>query len=174
MLTVTCGKCNKTDFNPNDACKACGEPFDNATLARIASAAMKEGRRATASAATHAPSKHIILTTTPDVPGQAAVAALGIVTAEVVLGTNIFRDMLASVSDVFGGRSGTYQSALRNAKRQAQHELRAEAKALGADAVVGVDLDYSEISGDGKSMLMLVISGTAVKLAAPKGTPETI
>lgn len=89
---------------------------------------------------------------------------LGIVTTEYVLGMHLFRDVASSFRDVFGGRSATMQKGLREAREAALTELRLEALALGADAVVGVDLDYSEISGGGKSMLFLVASGTAVSL----------
>lgn len=89
---------------------------------------------------------------------------LDIVTAEVVIGMHLFKDMASALRDTFGGRSQTMQSGLRDARKAALAELRQEALDLGADAVVGVDLDYSEISGGGKSMLFLVASGTAVKL----------
>lgn len=89
---------------------------------------------------------------------------LDIVTAEVVIGMNVFKDIAALGRDIFGGRSKAMQDGLREARKSALSELRREALALGADAVVGVDLDYSEISGSGKSMLLLVASGTAVKL----------
>ena len=108
------------------------------------------------------PSKH--LTTTFTVPGREIREPLGVVTAECVLGINIFRDLLGGLRDIVGGRSGTHQQALRNARQTCLDELAAEAEALGADAVVGVDLDYSEISGSGKGMVLLVASGTAVKL----------
>lgn len=91
---------------------------------------------------------------------------LDIVTAEVVIGMHLFMDIASAFRDTFGGRSKTMQEGLRDARKTALAELRQEAHALGADAVVGVDLDYSEISGGGKSMLFLVASGTAVKLSA--------
>lgn len=89
---------------------------------------------------------------------------LDIVTAEVVIGMHLFKDIGAVFRDVFGGRSETMQRGLKDARKAALAELRLEAFELGADAVVGIDLDYSEISGGGKSMLFLVASGTAVKL----------
>ena len=89
---------------------------------------------------------------------------LDIVTAEVVIGMHLFKDIASAWRDAFGGRSKVMQDGLRDARREALSELRREAHALGADAVVGVDLDYSEISGGGKSMLFLVASGTAVTL----------
>jgi len=89
---------------------------------------------------------------------------LEIITAEVVIGMHLFKDIAGLFRDVFGGRSKVMQNGLRDARKTALDELRREAHALGADAVVGVDLDYSEISGGGKSMLFLVASGTAVTL----------
>lgn len=104
------------------------------------------------------------LVTTHSVPGREIQQALGIVSAECVLGINVFRDMLGGLRDFIGGRSGTHQKALREARETCLRELAQEADALGADAVVGVDLDYSEISGGGKGMVLLVASGTAVRL----------
>ena len=89
---------------------------------------------------------------------------LGIVTAECVIGMHLLKDAMTALRDVFGGRSATMQNGLREARELALTDLRAEAAELGADAVVAVDLDYSEISGAGRSMLFLVASGTAVKL----------
>ena len=89
---------------------------------------------------------------------------LGLVTAECVFGTNIFRDVFAEVRDVVGGRSLASEKVLRDLKNTCLSELREEAYKLDADAVIAVDLDYSEISGKGKSMLFLVASGTAVKI----------
>ncbi|MBZ4024067.1 hypothetical protein CKO11_16585 [Rhodobacter sp. TJ_12] len=89
---------------------------------------------------------------------------VGVLTSEYVVGINIFRDIAAAFRDAFGGRSETMQRGLREAKEAALEDLRAQAVDLGAEAVVAIDLDYSEISGGGKSMLFLVASGTAVKL----------
>ena len=104
------------------------------------------------------------LTTTHSMPGRDIAATLGIVTAECVLGINVFRDMLGGLRDIFGGRSGTHQKALRQARQTCLEELAAHAEELGGDAVIGVDLDFSEISGGGKGMVFLVASGTAVRL----------
>ena len=104
------------------------------------------------------------LVTTHSVPGREVREALGIVSAECVLGINVFRDMLGGLRDIFGGRSGTHQKALREARETCLKELAKEASDRGGDAVVGVDLDYSEISGGGKGMVLLVASGTAVRL----------
>lgn len=105
----------------------------------------------------------MITTTTPSVEGRAIAAYLGVVTGEVIVGANIFRDLFASVRDIVGGRSGSYENALRDARQQAFAELEAEARDKGADAIVGIDIDY-EVLGQGGSMLMVSVSGTAVKL----------
>jgi uncharacterized protein YbjQ (UPF0145 family) len=89
---------------------------------------------------------------------------VGIVTSECVFGMNIFRDFFAGMSDFFGGRSSASQKVLRDARNTCLAELKKEAYEIGADGVMGIDLDYSEISGKGKGMLFLVASGTAVKL----------
>lgn len=105
---------------------------------------------------------NFLVTTTPTVEGYCITKTLDVVTAECVFGLNIFKDLFAGLSDFFGGRSNTTQNALRDARRTCLNELRREAALLGANAVIGVDLDYSEFSGQGKSMLFLVASGTAV------------
>lgn len=108
--------------------------------------------------------KDLILTTEFSMPEYRITQRLEIITAECVFGMNMFRDMFASIRDIVGGRSSASQKVLRDARRTCLTELRREALISGADAVIGVDLDYSEISGDGKSMLMVVASGTAVKI----------
>lgn len=104
----------------------------------------------------------IILTTTPSIAGYEVISTIDVITAECVFGMNIFKDMFASLSDIFGGRSKSTQNILREARVKCLNELRKEALELGANAIIGVDLDYSEFSGQGKSMLFLVASGTAV------------
>jgi uncharacterized protein YbjQ (UPF0145 family) len=105
----------------------------------------------------------MIVSTTTVLEGKPVGEYLGIVTGEVIVGANIFKDLFAGIRDIVGGRSGSYESTLRDARQTAIEELTAEAKALGADAVIGVDLDY-EVLGQGGSMLMVSASGTAVKL----------
>lgn len=105
----------------------------------------------------------MIVTTTPDIQGRPIAAYLGLVTGESILGANVFRDFFASVRDVVGGRSGAYEKVLRNARDGAVEEMVEEARGRGADAVVGVDLDYEVIGKEG-SMMMVSASGTAVKL----------
>lgn len=106
----------------------------------------------------------VMLTTETAAPDLNITARLGIVTAECAFGMNLFKDIFAVGRDIFGGRSASIQSALKDARNTALDELRLEASKLGANAVIAVDLDYSEISGGGKSMLFLVATGTAVKL----------
>lgn len=108
--------------------------------------------------------KQVVLTTAFHVTGREVEAERDIVTAECVLGMNIFRDLIAGISDALGGRSDSMQVELRRARTTCLMELRTEAAEIGADAVIGMDLKYSEISGQGKSMLLLVATGTAVKL----------
>lgn len=106
----------------------------------------------------------MILTTTDSVDGRKVTAYLGIVAGEAVMGTNIFRDFFAGITDILGGRSGSYEKELRKAKALALESMMEEAQALGADAVVGMDLDYQQIGGTDRQMLMVAASGTAVKL----------
>ena len=105
----------------------------------------------------------MIVTTTQSVEGRPINTYLGIVTGEAVLGANVFRDIFASIRDIVGGRSGSYEKALREARDVAIAEMVEEAQRLGATAVVGVDLDYETV-GETSSMLMVSASGTAVRL----------
>ena len=105
----------------------------------------------------------MILTTTPSVEGRTITGYLGIVFGEVVSGVDFVRDMGAGFRDFFGGRSQTYEDELLQARQQALDELEQRAAALGADAVVGIDVDY-EVLGSGNGMLMVTVSGTAVRL----------
>ncbi len=107
----------------------------------------------------------MILSTTPSIEGRAIAEYRGIVTGEAILGANIFKDLFAGVRDIVGGRSGAYEEELRKAREIAMEELGAEASSCGADAVVGIDLDYETV-GQGASMLMVTASGTAVRLGA--------
>ncbi|MGV8832040.1 MAG: heavy metal-binding domain-containing protein [Devosia sp.] len=104
-----------------------------------------------------------MISTTPTLEGRPIRDYLCIVTGEVIVGANIFKDLFANIRDIVGGRAGAYESTLRDARLQALAELEDEARRRGADAVVGVDLDY-EVVGQGGSMLMVSASGTAVKL----------
>jgi uncharacterized protein YbjQ (UPF0145 family) len=104
-------------------------------------------------------SSKMIVTTTPSVEGYQIAEYKGIVVGEAIMGANILRDMFAGITDIIGGRSGAYESKLQDARETALHELEQRARALGANAVVGVDLDYEVV---GQSMLMVSASGTAV------------
>ncbi|HEY9536672.1 MAG TPA: YbjQ family protein [Kiloniellaceae bacterium] len=103
----------------------------------------------------------MLIVTTDGIEGRRIVEYLGIVSGDAIVGANLFRDVFARVRDVVGGRAGGYEKALRNAKEHALEDMTAEATAIGADAVVAVDLDYEVV---GASMLMVSANGTAVKL----------
>lgn len=103
----------------------------------------------------------MIVTTTPTVEGRRAIRYLGIVSGEAIMGANIVKDFFANIRDIVGGRSSSYEAELVRAKDIALSEMAEKAKALGANAVVGVDLDYETIGQRG-SMLMVSVSGTAV------------
>ncbi|MDM8267726.1 heavy metal-binding domain-containing protein [Barnesiella viscericola] len=105
----------------------------------------------------------MLMTTTPTVEGRRIVTYYGVVTGETIIGANVMRDFLAGIRDFFGGRSGAYEEVLREAKDTALEEMSREAQRLGANAVVGIDLDYETVGGSG-SMLMVTCSGTAVRI----------
>ncbi len=178
MSEIACPKC--AHVNPSatgqltDACPACGliyAKFDDVIAVRN-----KVARARTTGDWSGIPHQHIPVeyraqaaaqmpvTTTPMLPGFTIAKAIDVVSAECAFGMNLLKDFYASVTDVVGGRSGSTQKVLREARRQAMAELRAEAFALGADGIVGVRLDFNEFSGGGKSMVFVVATGTAVKL----------
>ncbi len=104
----------------------------------------------------------MLVTTTPTIEGRPIVEYYGIVTGEVIIGANAFKDFMASIRDLVGGRSSSYESVLREAKDNALAELVENAKRYGANAIVGVDLDYETVGANG-GMLMVTASGTAVR-----------
>lgn len=104
----------------------------------------------------------MLLTTTPTIEGKKITTYYGVVSGETIIGANVFRDFMASIRDFFGGRSGAYEDVLREAKNTAMAEMAQEAERMGANAVVGIDLDYETVGQSG-SMLMVTCSGTAVK-----------
>ena len=106
----------------------------------------------------------IMITTAPFIEGYRVVKTFDIITSECAYGINFLFDFFTELTDIFGGKSETIQKALRNARKTCLLELKKEAKSIGANGIIAVDLDYSEFSGKGKSMLFLVASGTAVKL----------
>lgn len=106
----------------------------------------------------------MIVTTTPSVEDQPVSEYLGIVSGEAIMGANMFKDMFAGIRDIVGGRSGAYEEELRRAKDIALSEMTDNARNLGANAILSVDLDYETVGSNG-SMLMVTASGTAVKLS---------
>lgn len=105
----------------------------------------------------------MILTTTSEIQNREITEYLGLVAGEAIIGANVFKDFLASIRDVIGGRSSSYERVLKDLKQEAMQELNERALVLGADAVVGVSFDYESLGQNG-SMLMVVITGTAVRL----------
>ena len=105
----------------------------------------------------------MLLATTPIIEGKRITTYYGIVSGETIIGANVFRDFFASIRDIVGGRSGSYEEVLREAKDTALKEMSEQARQMGANAVIGVDLDYETVGGSG-SMLMVTASGTAVFL----------
>jgi len=106
----------------------------------------------------------MILTTTPTIEGRTIVEYKGVIFGEVISGVNFLRDFAAAIRNIVGGRSGSYEEELVRARDQAMNELASRALQLGADAVVGIDIDY-EVLGENGGMLMVTASGTAVRLA---------
>ena len=103
----------------------------------------------------------MILSTTPQIEGHPISEYKGVVTGETIIGANMFKDFLAGIRDIVGGRAGSYEKVLIEAKDTSMQEMMQRAQALGANAVVGIDIDYETIGGNG-SMLMVATSGTAV------------
>jgi uncharacterized protein YbjQ (UPF0145 family) len=107
----------------------------------------------------------MILTTTSTIQGLEVYEYLGVVTGEAILGANIFRDLFAGIRDIVGGRAGSYEKELRRAREIAMQEMQEQALRLGANAVVGIDIDYETINiQDGGSMMMVTASGTAMRV----------
>lgn len=105
----------------------------------------------------------MLLTTTNNIEGKTISTYYGMVTGEAIIGANIFKDIFASITDIVGGRSGAYEKSLKDAKNIAVEELIEAAQALGANAVIAIDLDYETMGKDG-GMMMVSASGTAVKV----------
>ncbi|HLO57144.1 MAG TPA: heavy metal-binding domain-containing protein [Bacteroidales bacterium] len=105
--------------------------------------------------------QNLIVTTTPNLDGKKITRYYGIVSGEAIIGANLFRDLFAGIRDIVGGRSGSYEEVLREAKQNALSEMEENARRMGANAVVGVDLDYETVGSNG-SMLMVTAAGTAV------------
>ncbi|WP_373493913.1 YbjQ family protein [Aquiflexum sp.] len=103
----------------------------------------------------------MIVSTTPSLEGYKITAYLGVVSGETIIGANVFKDFFASITDIVGGRAGAYERVLREAKATAMSEMEMQARSFGANAIVGIDLDYETIR---EGMLMVTSSGTAVKI----------
>ena len=103
----------------------------------------------------------MILSTTPELQGRNITAYHGVVTGEAIMGANVFKDFFASIRDIVGGRSGAYEAELEKARAIAFEEMQAQARQLGVNAIVGIDIDYETVGNQG-SMLMVSVSGTAV------------
>jgi uncharacterized protein YbjQ (UPF0145 family) len=124
------------------------------------------GIRALGSKIPNRQERAVLTTTTPSIEGYEIVEYLGLVTGEAILGANIFKDFFAGIRDIVGGRSAAYEQELRKARDVAVAEMTADADHLGANAVVGVDVDYETIQvGQMGNMLMVSVSGTAVRVA---------
>ncbi len=105
----------------------------------------------------------MILSTTNTLDNHSVTSYIGIVTGETIIGANIFKDIFAGIRDIVGGRSGSYENVLREAKDTALAEMQERARNMGADAVIGIDLDYETLGANG-GMIMVTASGTAVRL----------
>ncbi len=157
---ATCGRCGKTLGFLGGNKGLCQECF----LASIGGEPEVRATRETDGALRERAAIEAVLLTTETASDLPIVERLEIVTAECAFGMNLFKDLFAGVRDIVGGRSKAVQQTMRDARRTALFELKREAWLIGANAVVGVDLDYVELSNAG-SMVMLVASGTAVRIA---------
>lgn len=146
-------------------CRACGKKLStfNKATDDLCNKCLYSGHTEAGSKIKHMPEIEAVILTTETAPNLPIKERIEIVTAECAFGMNIFKDLFAGVRDIVGGRSEAVQNTMRDARRTALYELKKEAHAVGANAVVGVDLDYVELSAAG-SMVMLVASGTAVLL----------
>jgi len=104
----------------------------------------------------------MLLTTTNNIEGKVIQEYLGIVASETIIGANLFKDLFAGIRDIVGGRSNTYEKVIEEARQSALSELQQKASAMGANAIIGIDLDFETV-GSGASMLMVVATGTAVR-----------
>ena len=179
-MQVTCPKCNHVNVaasgDPLDSCPSCGLIYSRFDAA----AAMRERifRARNTGDFSGIPRDQIpqdlwpqaaagvIVTTTPIVPGRAVAQVLDVVSGECVYGVNVLRDLLSAAVDITGGRNGSAQKVLRDARLAAITQVKGEAFSIGADAVIGLQFTYNEIAGGGKSMIYAVATGTAVKITS--------
>ncbi len=161
--TPPCRGCNK-NFNEDDLIEGyCTPCYKTESERRKVKQQESQERKVVENKKNEQDKKYreFILTTETQVD-LVIVKRLEIISAECVFGMNIFKDLFSGIRDIVGGRNKSGQNALRDARREVLEELKKEAISIGANAVIAVDLDYSEISGQGKSMLFVVASGTAV------------
>jgi uncharacterized protein YbjQ (UPF0145 family) len=159
---IDCGKkigfLNRGEF---DRCDMCSVIYSTKYRDQIAAEKQQAEEQAKKEAVRLSAMIEAVLLTTETAPNLKIIKRIEIVTAEVAYGMNIFKDLFAGVRDIVGGRSEAVQKTMRDARRTALFELKKEAHSVGANAVVGVDLDYVELSGS-SNMVMLVASGTAI------------
>lgn len=169
MPNNTCSRCHSKKLAESiDPKKVAAPPErDNSIGAKIERDRIEEAEKRAAKKAIQS----VLLTTETFPQDLQILERVEIVTAECAFGMNIFKDLFAGVRDIVGGRSKAVQNIMRDARRTALYELKKEAYEVGANAVIGVDLDYVELSAAG-SMVMLVASGTAVKIKQPKNQGE--
>ncbi|SCZ49048.1 heavy metal-binding domain-containing protein [Thiohalomonas denitrificans] len=172
---LICPKCDKETFHTESVCAFCGVSLEGVRTQYVkdqkaaSEAKVNEAKRTgdyskLSVTEIESLSDKIIVTTEAVMQGYSVTRRFDVISSECVFGMNLFRDFFSGMRDLFGGRSAASQKVLRDARRICLMELRREALMLGANAVIGVDLDYSEISGGGKSMLFLVATGTAVNV----------
>ena len=180
MSSVVCPKCAHTrqpgDAGPDYECPKCGIVY--AKFSQVADMknrifrARSSGDWAGIPRDQIPPEFHALaasklpMTTTHLLPSAEITRTVDVISAECAYGMNVFKDLFTGITDVVGGRSATTQNTLRDARKAVMGQLRAEAFSIGADAIVGVTIDYSEFSGAGKSMLFVVATGTAVTVRA--------
>lgn len=174
IFELTKGRCKDCILKETPECLGCGNLFNkellNNRLCKQCNAKELEKLDKKLKIITKENSIGDIILTTETVVDFKIKKRLDIITAECVLGMNLFKDMFSGVRDIVGGRSNTVQKTLREAKNTVLDELKKEAYSIGANAVVAVDLDYSEFTGGGKTMLFIVASGTAVIKEEEKNT----
>jgi uncharacterized protein YbjQ (UPF0145 family) len=156
--TIKCPSCGNPNTLPAACCMYCDKDFSNLPEMRPFKRSAHEKAEIDRKAA------QVILTTAPSLEGFRVIETMEVISSECVFGINIILDTLIGLTDVFGGRSQTSQQVLREARQTCLSELKREAAEIGANAVIAIDLNYSEFSGKGKSMLFLVATGTAVRV----------
>jgi uncharacterized protein YbjQ (UPF0145 family) len=156
----TCQSCREIHEEQFDSCWKCGTVRSNAPLLSAISEEIDDRPPPSA--------EDIPCSTTPTIPGREIIDIKGIVCGEAIMGANILRDFVAGLSDIVGGRVGVYETKLREGRKIALQEMKQEALDLGANAVIGVDIDYETV---GDTMMMISISGTAVVLQSDHHSP---